>query len=232
VKTPGPLLASGRDADIFEYGPTSVLRRARNGRSMAEEARTMTYLSSKGYPVPAVEEISEDGSDLVMERVDGVSMVQALGRAPWTVRQQARVLADLHHQLHEVMAPDFLPAAPVGSGDRLLHLDLHPLNVLVGPRGPTVIDWTGACAGDPAVDVALAWVLMAAGEIPGSGPMAKVLAWGRSLLVNGFIGRFDRGEITPVLRDVVEWKARDAHMSDVEVAAMRRIVDREALCGS
>jgi len=35
-----------------------------------------------------------------------------------------------------------------------------------------------------------------------------------------------------VLRDVVEWKARDAHMSDVEVAAMRRIVDREALCGS
>jgi aminoglycoside phosphotransferase (APT) family kinase protein len=225
MRAPGTLLASGRDAYIYEYGPASVLRRARNGRSMAHEAQTMTYLSSKGYPVPAVEEISEDGTDLVMERVEGVSMVEALGRAPWTVRRQARVLADLHQQLHDLGAPDFLPTAPVGSGDRVLHLDLHPLNVLVGPLGPRVIDWTSACAGDPGVDVALAWVLMAAGEIPGSGPMARVLAVGRSLLVNSFIGHFDRAEITPVLGDVVEWKARDPHMSEGEVAAMRHVVE-------
>jgi aminoglycoside phosphotransferase (APT) family kinase protein len=199
---------------------------------MEQEAQTMAYLSTKGYPVPAIEELSEDGSDLVMERVDGVTMVEALGRAPWTVRRQARVLAELHQQLHELRAPEFLPACPVGSGDRVLHLDLHPLNVIVSTKGPVVIDWTSACAGDAAVDVSLAWVLMAAGEIPGSGPMTKVLAVGRSLLVNGFIGRFDRSRITPVLRDVVEWKVRDPHMSEGEVAAMWRVADRAAPRGS
>ena len=38
---PGPLLASGRDADIFEYGSGLVLRRTRTGRSLEAEARVM-----------------------------------------------------------------------------------------------------------------------------------------------------------------------------------------------
>jgi aminoglycoside phosphotransferase len=75
---------------------------------MISEARTMGYLHAQGFPVPAIEEISEDGSDLVMERVQGVSMVEALARAPWTVRRLARVLAELHRDLHDVAAPDFL----------------------------------------------------------------------------------------------------------------------------
>src|SRR6516164_9444873 len=92
VKPPGPLLAAGRDADIFEYGPGLVLRRSREGRSMAQEARTMAYLHEQGYPIPAVEEVSDDGSEIVMERIDGKSMVEGIGAAPWSVRRQARVL--------------------------------------------------------------------------------------------------------------------------------------------
>jgi tRNA A-37 threonylcarbamoyl transferase component Bud32 len=42
---------------------------------MVGEARTMDYARRHGYPVPAVEEISADGTDLVMERIDGPSMV-------------------------------------------------------------------------------------------------------------------------------------------------------------
>ena len=38
VKEPGPLLAAGREADIFEYGPGLVLRRSREGYSMASQA--------------------------------------------------------------------------------------------------------------------------------------------------------------------------------------------------
>lgn len=226
VKAPGPLLASGRDADIFEYGPGLVLRRARGGRSLAYEARTMEYLRAQGYPVPAVEEISDDGADLVMERVHGPSMVEALSKAPWTVRRQGAVLADLHRRLHDVAPPDFLHPAPVGAGDRVLHLDLHPLNVIVGPHGPVVIDWTGACIGDPRVDVALVWALLAAGEVPGGGLTAKVLGWGRALLINGFLARFNRADIASQLRAVVEWKATDPHMSQGEVDAMWGLVRR------
>jgi aminoglycoside phosphotransferase (APT) family kinase protein len=220
------LLAAGRDADIFDYGPGLVLRRSRGGRSIAHEARIMTYLHEQGYPVPAVQEVSDDEKDLVMERIRGMSMVDAIGKAPWSVRRQGKTLARLHKQLHEIPSPDFLPRAPTGRGDRVVHLDLHPLNVMIGPRGPTVIDWTNASAGEPVLDVGLAWVLMAAGEIPESPVVAKLMGWGRSLLVNGFVDQFDRREVGRRLREVVTWKVRDPHMSEAEIAGMWKLVGR------
>ncbi|HTT88247.1 MAG TPA: phosphotransferase [Acidimicrobiales bacterium] len=226
MRTPGPLLASGRDADIFEYGPNVVLRRSRHGRSMTSEARTMAYLRAQGFPVPAIEEVSDDGSDLVMERIHGPSMVEALGRAPWTVHKQARALARLHCDLHNIAPPDFLGPAPLGQGDRLLHLDLHPLNVIIAPTGPVVIDWTNACVGDPSTDVAVAWVLMAAGAIPGGRVKPKVLGWARSLLVNGFLAHFDRNQVARQLRAVVAWKSTNPNMSTEEVRAMWRLAER------
>lgn len=192
---------------------------------MAQEARTMAYLHEQGYPVPAIEELSEDGSELVMERIEGRSMVDAIASAPWSVRRHGRVLAELHGRLHDIAAPDFLRPAPVGAGDRVVHMDLHPLNVMVGPKGPVVIDWANTCAGDPLVDVGLAWVLMAAGQVPGSRLMARLLGWGRALLVNGFLSQFDRHEVTARLRPVVEWKVKDPHMSEAEVAGMWRVVE-------
>ena len=33
------------------------------------------------------------------------------------------------------------------TGDRVLHIDLHPENVIISPAGPVVIDWSGASAG-------------------------------------------------------------------------------------
>lgn len=141
VMDPGPLLAAGRDADIFEYGAGLVLRRSRQGRSMAREAQVMEYVRSQGFPAPAVEEVSDDGLNLVMERIDGPDMVALMSKHPWAIPRQGRVLADLHRRLHELTVPDWLRDAPVGRGDRLLHLDLHPLNVMMSPTGPVVIDY-------------------------------------------------------------------------------------------
>lgn len=228
MKGPGPLLATGRDSDIFEYGPGLVLRRSREAHSMANEARTMAFMREQGYPVPAVEEVSDDGFDLVMERIDGVTMVEALGKAPWTVRRQGATLADLHRRLHEIEAPEFLQDAPVGTGTKVIHLDLHPLNVMLGPKGPVVIDWPNARRGDPDVDVGLAWVLMAAGQIPGGGLKARLMGFGRSLLVNSFLAGFDRRAVSRLLPQVVEMKAQDAHLSEAEVAGMWNVVQEAA----
>jgi len=185
----------------------------------------MEYLRSQGFPVPAVEEVSDDGLDMVMERIEGPDMVASMSRRPWAIPRLGRVLADLHRRLHGLAAPDWLPDAPVGRGDRLLHLDLHPLNVMMSPRGPVVIDWTGACRGDPAVDVGLAWVLMAAGEVPTGRVMGVILGRARSALVRSFVDSFG-GEIEAVkllLPDVVTWKVLDPHISAAEQARMWQV---------
>ncbi|MGO9341985.1 MAG: phosphotransferase, partial [Acidimicrobiales bacterium] len=224
MRPPGKLLATGRDCDIFEYGPGLVLRRSRGGRSMSREARTMDYVRGCGYPVPAVSEMSDDGTQMVIERIDGPTMVGPLKSRPWSIRRCGTMLADLHIKLHEIPAPDFLPDFPVCRGDRLVHLDLHPLNVLIGPKGPVVIDWANAARGDAASDVCLAWILMHAGDIPG-GPIGRVYGLFRSLLINSFLSPFDTEEIHGPLRDLVAWKVQDPHMSPGEQRRMWSLVE-------
>lgn len=104
---------------------------------MTREAQVMEYVGSQGFPVPAVEEVGEDGLNMVMERIDGADMVAVMSKRPWTIPSQGRLLADLHRRLHELTAPEWLHDAPVGDGNRLLHLDLHPLNVMIGSRVPS-----------------------------------------------------------------------------------------------
>ncbi len=200
-----------------------VLRRSRSGNSVETEARIMEYLHAQGYPVPAVYEVADNGTDLIMERIEGPSMVEYMKKRPWKIRQQGTVLSNLHHRLHEVPPPAFLARAQVGAGNAFVHMDLHPLNVLVGPRGPVVIDWTNARRGDPLIDVALAYVLMAAGEIPSGRLEGAVLRLGRRLLLSSFVREFQWDQIAERMDQVVQWKATDPHMSRHEIAAMRKV---------
>lgn len=228
MRAPGRLIGAGRDCDIYEYGDGLVLRRARDGRSIAYEATTMDYVHARGYPVPAIREVSDDGTAIVMERIDGLSMVDVLGRRPWAVPAQAAILADLHHRLHAIEPPDFLGPAPVGTGTHLLHLDLHPLNVLITRSGPVVIDWPNAGIGDPAVDITVAYVLMATAQVPASGMKAAVLRFGRSWLTDSFLSHVDRDQVEAQLADVVAWKADNQNMSAAEVGAMRQLAERRS----
>jgi aminoglycoside phosphotransferase (APT) family kinase protein len=186
----------------------------------------MEYLRAQGYPVPEVLEIDASGRDLVMERIDGVTMVDSVKRAPWTLRRRARELAALHRRLHVIEAPDFLRGAPVGHGSALVHMDLHPLNVLVGARGPVVIDWARAACGDPSVDVVIAWVLMSVGQVPVGRLEARLVGAARGALVRSFVACFDQPTLAGHLRDVVSWKVQDPHMTDTEVAAMWEMAER------
>ena len=223
MDAPGELIARGRDADIFDYGNDAVLRRSRNGRSQAIEARTMTLVRSMGYPVPEVFDVSDDGVDLVMEKIGGPTMVDEAASQPWKLRSFGRELAELHQALHHLTAPEWLSSAPCGEGDRLLHMDLHPLNIILSKRGPVVIDWTNAARGDPMVDVAATWVLLACANAPGGPVNAMIARFGRGILLNAFLGEFAKSELSSVLPGVVEWKTRDPNMSDVERRRMRTL---------
>jgi aminoglycoside phosphotransferase (APT) family kinase protein len=131
----------------------------------------------------------------------------------------------LHRDLHAIAAPDWVDDAPVGRGNRLLHLDLHPLNVMLGPKGPVVIDWTNACRGDPSTDVALSWAIIAAGQVDTNWLIGKVAGRIRSALVSSFLGAVDAIAARQALREAVTWKVRDANLSQEEQAGMWRLVE-------
>ena len=187
----------------------------------------MEYARAEGYPVPAVGEVSDDGTEVVLERIEGPLLLARLGRRPWAIGRYGALLADLHRQLHRIPAPGWVAEAPCGSGDRLVHLDLHPLNVILSPSGPVVIDWSNAARGAGEVDVALTWVLLASGENPARGLKAIVSEPFRARLVGAFLASFDEGPVRDVLPQVVEWKTTDPHMSEAEKAAMWALARRQ-----
>jgi aminoglycoside phosphotransferase (APT) family kinase protein len=148
------LLASGRTADVFALGDDRVLRRYRDGWSAVNEAAVMAYVGGLGYPVPTVYEV--DGPDMVMERIEGPTLIEAMIAGRISPSEGIATLADLHLALHAL--PARLSEDP---GDRVLHLDLHIENVIMGTAGPVVIDWSNATDGPPGLDVALSALIMA-----------------------------------------------------------------------
>ncbi|GAA2110790.1 phosphotransferase [Kitasatospora saccharophila] len=152
---PGELLGTGRTADVFALPDGRVLRRYRTGADARGEAELMAHLAAHGYPVPAAWP-GERPTDLLMERLDGPTVARAVTTGTLAPGDAGRLLADLLRRLHAV--PPRTAARP---GDRLLHLDLHPENVLLTARGPVVIDWATATEGDPGLDVAMSAVILA-----------------------------------------------------------------------
>ncbi|MGH9245267.1 MAG: phosphotransferase [Acidimicrobiales bacterium] len=208
---PGPRLASGRDCDIFAIDRQHVLRRARDGRSLEPEAAIMRYVHEHGYPVPEVFDAS--GRDIILERVDGQNLFDDLARHPQRIRSNARLLADLHARLAVIPAPDWL--APAGGlfGSAIVHLDLHPLNVLMSRDGARVIDWTNAARGEAGADVATTWLLLATADLPRTPVPPVVLDAVRRLFLRYFLAAADRDAARPWLGAILERRARDPHMS-------------------
>jgi aminoglycoside phosphotransferase (APT) family kinase protein len=223
-REPGELLGAGRDAQVYEYGEGRILRRYTTPRQTASEAAVMTYAHEHGYPVPMV--YGASGPDLVMERLTGPTMLDDIGRRPWRASQHAHLLAELHRQLHELPAPDWLEES-VGEGDRLLHLDLHPGNVVLAERGPVVIDWSNAARGPWAVDVALTWLIIGTAKVPG-GPILR--PFGRvagRLFSTAFLEHFERAELVATLPVAAGYRTTDPHVEEPEREAVRAFVERE-----
>lgn len=191
TELPGTLLGSGRNADAYDIGGGRVLRRYRDGRdadAVLREAQVMEHARAHGVPVPEVFEVS--GSDIVMERAMGPTMLDVLGRRPWTVRSQARLLARLHATVHQAPAPEGL-RAPFGDEDLdhqvLLHWDLHPVNVILTSTGPVIIDWEGAARGPAILDVALTWAIVGFSDVPETGLGATAVRGVQSLFTRSFV---------------------------------------------
>jgi streptomycin 6-kinase len=218
------LLASGRDADVFDLGDGRVLRRHKDGRPATKQAELLRYAAAHGYPVPVLHDAS--GADLVLEKLEGPEMQAAL--RPWNLGPNARILADLHRRLHEIPPMPGLPTR-FGEPRSLLHLDLHPRNVLLTPRGPVVIDWANAANGPGEADVALMYVIGKTSTIDGRGPMPTMLRALRDRFLDVFVAAAAEPGFAAVLPAVTEWRKRDENVTPTEQAALDRLLARVTL---
>jgi uncharacterized protein (TIGR02172 family) len=199
-------IAIGFTAEIFTWKDGQVLKLFNAGISrntVEHEANLTRIVHATGLPVPAVGEIVEmDGRfGLELERVDGISMRDALTQNLWRFPTIARQLAKLHVDMHQCRVPE-LPSLGerlarkinraeklpenvrqaalkalerLPEDDRLCHGDFHPGNILLTQHGPVIIDWIDASRGRPILDVARSSLLFGGGSIPSSIPSAWII---------------------------------------------------------
>jgi Ser/Thr protein kinase RdoA (MazF antagonist) len=221
-RAPGRLIGSGRAADVYEVDGGRVLRRYRIQAEVAAEARLMRYLRSAGFPVPEV--YDADGQDIVMARLHGADMLSDLTKRPWLASRYARILATMHDKLHEIEAPPWLPR-PFGEGDRVLHLDLHPGNVVLTADGPTVIDWSNGAAGPAGADVAMAIIIMRVSEIDELPLLIRLLSGAvRRRLVRIFEQAVD-ADCAPYLAAAARLRIADRNVRPAEVVVLQQMIE-------
>lgn len=216
MSAPRRPFASGRDADVHRQGATMVRRRYRDGRSARAEANILRAVGALGFPVPAVHE--SHGPEIIMDFVPGPTLAEALVDGMDPVAAGA-VLADLHHKLH---ALDWPAAA---SGECLLHLDLHPQNVLLAQDRPVVIDWTNARLGPPGLDVATTALVLAQLVVTDDMPASLGLDDGARNTVREVLQAFGRRVDAPSddeLAAAVDRRRGDRFQTDAERATLRR----------
>ncbi len=214
---PGALLASGRAADVYDLGDGTVLRRYRSDHDCGPEARLMQWLHEHGVPVPRVHRTS--GSDIVMDRVVGPTLFEDLAQRPWRVARHARTLASLQRRVNALVAPRWLARREgVSEGDAVLHLDLHPMNVLMGAGGPVIIDWTNASRGLATFDAAMSVAVMAAFELDGLQDRV-----GRWLLVQTFVSTRGRRDVRASMSAACRHRLTDPNVTAGERRSLERL---------
>lgn len=156
------------------------------------EADLSTAVHGHGLPAPAVRDVTVvDGRTcVVFDRVSGPSMWQQMLDNPAQAGQLVAEMVAVQRMIHTSGIPHAIPdlssrlhskvfacsainaderieaerlVSGLPSGAALLHGDLHPGNVLLGPDGPMVIDWFDASIGHPIADVVRSSLLLRLG---------------------------------------------------------------------
>jgi thiamine kinase len=217
----GTPLAVGRTAEIFTCPDKRVLKLFRPGRDKAEaqiEAQKAQTVHSAGLPVPAVYGLVEvEGrAGILYERITGISLLELIQTKPWKLVAAARMLADLHLELHthslaenpsviERMRARFermedLPddirqklmelLARVATGEAVCHGDFHPGNVFLTSSGPRIIDWMDAASGNPWADVARSSFLLSKSALPEEMPRRRTLELLRGIFHRTYLAHY------------------------------------------
>lgn len=176
----GVPLVVRRGAEAFGLDPRRLLRLGGNsssswgigdqilrvGQHLEQEIQALRAASG-ALPVPRLLERADLGacSAALLERLPGQPAGQAALVRPDIACAIGRACGGLHARLSQIPAPtglDILATRRPVAHPRLLHLDLHPFNVLVDDAGTVtgVVDWANAAAGEPILERARSWSIL------------------------------------------------------------------------
>lgn len=194
-----PKIGVGRTAEVYAWGEGRVLKLFHDWVPepwVLSELGGTAAAHDAGLPAPAMlgRELVEGRRGIVLQRIDGPSLMDILRKKPWRAIWAARMLAQVHAAIHarrvstrtvptmrerilwgiggaglpaDVQRQAEARLERLPDGDVLCHYDLHPENVLLTRDGPVVIDWMAAAVGHPLADVARSLLLMRIGGTPG-----------------------------------------------------------------
>ena len=190
----GHLLGRGYVAEVFAYGDNKAIKlfiEEDSDKDAELEARVTSEARRNGISAPRVWGVvkAHGRPGIVMERVEGESMLQWGTTFPWRIYTGAKLMARMHADLHSRTGAD-MPAlreklrtgvenasqveddirklalerlARLPDGDSICHGDFHPDNVIMSKSGPVIIDWLDGVRGHPPADVARTVVLVESG---------------------------------------------------------------------
>jgi tRNA A-37 threonylcarbamoyl transferase component Bud32 len=205
------LLARGRSAEVYALDDNWVLRRYFVDNDTSVEAEVMAYVREHGVPVPLVRSVNR--TDMVLERIHGPTMGEAMLAGRLALDEAACELAELHHKLHAV------PSRTADPDARVLHMDIHPYTVMMSLSGPVLIDWCNVRDGPPELDVAMTALILA--ERVAAGVV-------ESSVIRSFIAAFlaaADGDPIPYLEAAVPIRGSDVLLADEEVARLGAAAD-------
>jgi Ser/Thr protein kinase RdoA (MazF antagonist) len=189
----GEKIGEGAHAEIHAWAPGQVLKLFKPGfprRHSWWEARMTRAVFAAGAPAPEVfDEVTLEGRfGVVLQRLDGPTLLQISRTGAMTREQTGAILATLAISVHKIAPPPdvlSLRDTMAGSsrlsggmlpehiatgilslierlalGDELCHGDLHPDNVIMTADGPRLIDWIGAVRAPAAFDLAISHILL------------------------------------------------------------------------
>jgi len=189
----GEKIGEGAWSDVHAWAPGQVVKLFKAGftrRHSWWEARMTRAAFAAGAPAPEVfDEVTVEGRfGVVLQRLDGPTLLQLSRSGAMTPEQTGAILATLAMSVHKTAPPpDVLPLreTEAGSsrfsggilpahiatgilalierlapGDGWCHGDLHPGNVIMTANGPRLIDWGGATRAPPGLDLACCHFLL------------------------------------------------------------------------
>ena len=217
----GAFIGRGYIAEVFAYGEGRVLKLLFD-EDAEEEAEREAHITiaarNAGLPAPKVwETLNVNGRPgIVMEYVEGATMIRWGTNLPWRVYTGAVLMARLHAKMHskmcgdipelrdrlksgieesEVIEDDLRELAlkrleSLSDGDSICHGDFHPDNIIMSNSGPVIIDWECGANGRPEADVARTVVLVQSGEPLVTGIRRGVIGVARRIFLSIYLREY------------------------------------------